>query len=112
MAGNISLGVFLGLFPVVFKFFGLPLDIRHVTLSTGMLASAAMSIGTEVFSSWDFYLCCLGVVAIGICNIAGAFLCSMLVALRARNVKAPQRSKIYRLFWKRIFERPSQLFWV
>ncbi len=112
MAGNISLGIFLGLFPIIFKFFGLPLDIRHVTLSTGMLAAATMSLGTSVFTSWNFYLCCLGIGAIGIANIAGAFLCSMLVALRARNVRAPQRSKIYRLFWKRIFERPSQLFWV
>ena len=43
MAGwgtNISLGFLLGLAPVFGVFLGLPIDVRHVTLSSGMLAFA------------------------------------------------------------------------
>src|SRR5262249_12052797 len=35
--GNVSLGFLLGMVPVLGVFFGLPLDVRHVTLSTGSL---------------------------------------------------------------------------
>lgn len=38
LGGNVALGVLLGMTPVVATFFGLPLDVRHVTLSTGTLA--------------------------------------------------------------------------
>ncbi|HMJ92011.1 MAG TPA: hypothetical protein VK530_19475, partial [Candidatus Acidoferrum sp.] len=40
LAGNISLGVMLGMIPEVAAFFGAPLDVRHVTLSTGQFAAA------------------------------------------------------------------------
>ena len=35
----------LGIVPVVAAFFGLPLDVRHVTLSTGQLAAAVGAAG-------------------------------------------------------------------
>ena len=37
LGGNSALGLMLGMTPVMGKFFGLPLDVRHVTLSTGAL---------------------------------------------------------------------------
>ena len=46
-ASNISLGLMLGLVPVVAAFFGLPLDVRHVTLSTGQLAAAVGALGLD-----------------------------------------------------------------
>jgi site-specific recombinase len=52
-AGNggpsISLGFMLGIMPALGAFFGLPLDVRHVTLSTGTLAFASASLGQRVF---------------------------------------------------------------
>src|SRR5208283_2287543 len=38
---SIVLGYLLGFTPVIVRFFGIPLDVRHVTLSTGTLALAA-----------------------------------------------------------------------
>jgi site-specific recombinase len=35
LGGNVSLGILLGMEPVIATFFGLPLEVRHVTLSTG-----------------------------------------------------------------------------
>ena len=49
LAGNISLGLMLGIIPVVAVFFGLPLDVRHVTLSTGQVTAAFAALGGEHF---------------------------------------------------------------
>ncbi len=111
-ASNFSLGLFLGLLPVVFQFFGIPLDIRHVTLSTGMITAAIFSLGIDSLWSWEFFWVFLGILGIGFCNVTSAFFCSMFVALRARDVEASQRSRIYRLFWRKVFKRPQRLFWV
>ena len=43
---SIVLGYLLGFTPVFGRFFGIPLDVRHVTLSTGTLALAAARYGT------------------------------------------------------------------
>ena len=112
MAGNISLGVFLGLFPVIFRFFGVPLDIRHVTLSTGSVTAAALQLGPDIFLTPDFLLAVAGLLAIASGNVVTAFIFSMFVALRAREVQAPERSKIYRSFWSRVFQNPLRLFWI
>ena len=45
LGGNVSLGILLGMEPVIATFFGLPLEVRHVTLSTGQLALASWSYG-------------------------------------------------------------------
>ena len=37
-SNSIVLGYLLGLSPVIARFFGIPLDVRHVTLNTGMVA--------------------------------------------------------------------------
>jgi site-specific recombinase len=44
-AANISLGFMLGLVPVIATFFGLGLDVRHVTLSSGQLGAATATLG-------------------------------------------------------------------
>ena len=46
---SISLGYLLGFTPVLWEFFGLPLDVRHVTLNTGMFAFAAARLGPLTF---------------------------------------------------------------
>jgi site-specific recombinase len=70
-----------------------------------MLTAAIASLGIESMESWNFTLAVFGILGIGIANVVGAFTCSMLVALRAREVKAVQRQKIYRAFLHRIFKR-------
>jgi hypothetical protein len=51
LGGNIALGVLLGMTPQIATFFGLPLDVRHVTLSTGQLALASFTLGSDVFTT-------------------------------------------------------------
>ena len=54
LGGNISLGFLLGMIPVIAAFFGLPLDVRHVTLSTGALALSVSSLGWGVVATTGF----------------------------------------------------------
>ena len=52
---RISLGFMLGLVPVIATFFGLGLDVRHVTLSAGQIAAACATLGLEVLHQPGFW---------------------------------------------------------
>lgn len=108
-AGNISLGFFLGLVPALCVFLGLPLDIRHVTLSSGALASAVVSLGVGSLSTWEFWLAVIGIMACGFLNVTVAFSMAMWVAIRARRVETPQRNQIYRAVLARLIKHPLSL---
>ena len=47
LSGNITLGFLMGFVPQLAGFFGVPLEIRHVTLSTGQLAGALATLGLD-----------------------------------------------------------------
>lgn len=80
LSGNIVLGMILGLVPVFGNFFGLPIDVRHVTLSSGNMAAAIHTLGLNVFKEPAIYLAILGVIATGILNLAVSFMISLRVA--------------------------------
>jgi site-specific recombinase len=87
LGGNTSLGFFLGMTPIMGKFFGLPLDVRHVTLSTGSLTLAACALGGAAFDSPDLFPAMLGIAIIGSLNFGVSFVLALAVALRARGVE-------------------------
>lgn len=110
-AGNISLGFFLGLIPALGTFSGLPIDVRHVTLSSGSLASAVVTLGVATLSTSDFWLAVVGIVACGFLNVVVAFSMAMFVAIRARRIQTPQRNQIYRAVLARLRKYPLSLFY-
>jgi len=110
-AGNISLGFFLGLIPAIGTFLGLPLDVRHVTLSAGSLSAAVVSLGLGSLGTWQFWLAVLGIVSCGILNVLVAFSMSMFVAIRARRIRTPERNLIYHAVVSRIKKQPRSLFY-
>ncbi len=105
-ASNISLGLMLGIVPVVMAFFGLPLDVRHVTLSTGQLAAAVGAVGWGVVGTWAFWSCAIAIVFVGVLNLSVSFFLAFKVALRSRGVKLSERSRIYRAIRQRLRRRP------
>ena len=92
----ISLGFLLGFTPEVSRFFGLPLDVRHVTLSTGMLALAAARYGTAAFGHDWFYSAVAGIGITFVLNLGVSFSIASVVALRAYNVQRSERLSILR----------------
>jgi site-specific recombinase len=95
IGGNATLGVLLGMTPVMGKFFGLPLDVRHVTLSTGALTLAGCGLGAEAITSPGYLAAMGGIAIIGSLNFGVSFVLALAVALRARQV---QRSDQFKLF--------------
>lgn len=109
IAGNISLGFFLGLVPVVATFIGLPLDVRHVTLSSGSLAAAIYSLGHEALQSPAFLLAVAGVISMAFLNLLVSFSLALAVAIRAKQLPAKEVMSILRYILRRILFNPLLL---
>lgn len=95
IAGSVSLGVFLGSTPIIGRFFGVPLDAKHVTLSTGALTFAVCSLWDSTLDQAGLAYACVGILFIGLLNFGVSFALALAVAARARNV--PQSAIFYLL---------------
>lgn len=104
LAANVSLGFMLGLVPAFAAFFGLGLDIRHVTLAAGQVTAAAFALGPSVLLEADFWWAVGGVLVIGPLNLAVSFYLAFRLALRAQNLNEVNRHRIrvgLRQRWRR-----------
>lgn len=106
LAANISLGFMLGLLPVVLGFFGLPLEVRHVTLGAGQLAAALGALGMDLLRQPVFWWCVAGIAVTGVLNLAVSFWLAFKVALRARGVRVDDRQRIRRAILRRMLQAP------
>ena len=106
LGGNISLGLMLGIIPSVAVFFGLPLDVRHVTLSTGQVTAAFAALGGEHFWVFSTVWLGIGILGIGLLNILVSFSLALFVAIRARNLRGPERHQFYRAIIGRFLKSP------
>jgi site-specific recombinase len=106
LAGNISLGLMLGIIPVVAIFFGLPLDVRHVTLSTGQVTAAFAALGGEHFLRFSTVWIAVGILGTGLLNLGVSFTLALWVAIRARNVRGPELHFFRRALLKRLVQSP------
>jgi site-specific recombinase len=106
LAGNISLGMMLGIVPEIAAFFGLPLDVRHVTLSTGQATAAFATLGVaHLWTSATIWVV-VGILGIGAFNILISFGLALLVAVRARNVRAPEQGLFIQAVFRRLLRAP------
>jgi site-specific recombinase len=107
LTANISLGLMLGLVPAVASFFALPIEVRHVTLSTGQLAAAVGALGFDILHQAPFWWCLAGIALTGGLNLAVSFFLAFKVALRSRGIRLTDRSRIYRAIRRRLWQRPA-----
>jgi site-specific recombinase len=106
IGGNVSLGFLLGMVPVFGKFLGLPLEVRHVTLSTGGLTLAASSLGVHADG---LAAAMVGIACIGLLNFGVSFVLALGMALRARTVEHVGRRLLQRVL-VRLFRSPLEFF--
>ncbi len=111
VAGNVSLGMMLGLLPALLAFVGLPIEVRHVTLSTGQLAAAASTLGWSVLATAAFWWCVAGIAAIGVLNLGVSFYLAFKVALRSRGVQVKDRGRIAAALRGRLWRSPGSFVW-
>jgi site-specific recombinase len=106
LGGNVSLGILLGMEPVIAAFFGLPLEVRHVTLSTGQLALASWSHGAGIFSLPSFWWAVVGIGVIGFMNLSVSFGLALMVAIRSTGRGAVSRRRLRRAVLARVRAAP------
>ena len=110
-ASNISLGFMLGLIPAFASFFGLGLDVRHVTLSAGQLAAACATLGWDVLRQSALWWCVAAIPVIGALNLGVSFYMALRLAMRAHNVTGVDRARVREVIWQRWRQAPLSFFW-
>ncbi len=110
-AANISLGFMLGLIPAFADFFGLGLEVRHVTLSAGQLGAACAALGWGVLHESALWWCVLALPVMGALNLGVSFYLAFRLALRAHNVTGFGRARISEVIGRRWVEAPLSFFW-
>ena len=103
---SISLGYLLAFTPVFAEFFGLPLDVRHVTLNTGMFAFAAARFGPAAFGQEWLYAAMVGIAMMFVLNLGVSFAIASFVALRAYDVSRKERASILRYVLEQMISSP------
>jgi site-specific recombinase len=106
LTANISLGFMLGIVPAVLAFFGLGLEVRHVTLSAGQVAAAAATLGWPVLHDPAFWWAVAGVVVIGPLNLAVSFYLAFRLALKAQAISDVNRTRIRAALRQRLRRAP------
>jgi site-specific recombinase len=106
---NISLGFMLGMMPEIGRFTGLPVDVRHVTLNTGIVSLAAAS-GAETGANNLTWLirAIAGVGVMFVLNLSVSFACSLLSAARAYELPAEDLGGILREIGRRLLRSPLE----
>jgi site-specific recombinase len=103
---SIVLGYMMGFFPEICHFFGIPLDVRHVTLNSGMLALSAARYGVSSFGHNWFYFAVSGIGMTFVLNLGVSFTIASITALRAYNVHHEERVKILKYLIKQALRNP------
>ncbi len=111
LAANVSLGLMLGLVPALLGFFGLPVDVRHVTLSSGQLGAAVGALGLGTVATAAFWWCMAGIAVTGLLNLTVSFTLAFRVALRSRGVRGVDRRRIAAALWRRLRSQPASFLW-
>ncbi|MBI3713535.1 MAG: preprotein translocase subunit TatB [Burkholderiales bacterium] len=109
LAGNFFLGFLLGGAAGLGTLLGVPLDVRHTTLSSAMWAYSLFALDFHL--SWQVFVSTmLGFLAIGIVNLGVSFYLALAVALRARGVDLSQRLQIGKALGRHLIAYPRTFF--
>ena len=109
LAGNFFLGFLLGGAAGLGTLLGVPLDVRHTTLSSAMWAYSLFALDFHL--SWQVFVSTmLGFLAIGIVNLGVSFYLALAVALRARGVDLSQRLQIGKALARHLIAYPRAFF--
>ena len=109
VVSNIWFGVFMGSAWAIGHFFGLPIDIRHITFASGNLAYGLYGMNF-IISLENILWCILGIGIIGLGNFIVSFGLSLWIALRSREVPASELKYLGRCVWRAFKTHPRAFF--
>jgi site-specific recombinase len=109
LVGNVALGFFLGMASFFGHIFGVPFDIRHITISAGNSAIAYYSQGN--LESTSFLLTVFGgVLLIGLFNFLVSFSLAFFVAVKSRGVRLRDYPELMTVLGKFFIKYPIDFF--
>jgi site-specific recombinase len=109
VAAALVLGFGLAFAPEIGRFFGAPLEVRHVTLVTGSLSLAVAALGFAPVEPDAWAAMLAGVVVIGMCNLGVSFALAFGTAVRARRIPAGRGFALLGQTALSILRRPQSL---
>lgn len=109
LVGNVALGFFLGMAGFIGHIFGIPFDIRHITIAAGNSAIAYYTNGHA--ESTTFLLTVFGgVLLIGLINFLVSFSLAFLVAIKSRGVRLKDYPEMLSVMGKFFIKFPIDFF--
>ena len=106
---NISLGFMLGMMPEIGRFTGLPADVRHVTLNTGIVSLAAASAADTGAGNLTWLIRAVaGIGVMFVLNLSVSFACSLFSAARAYELPADDLWGILKGIGRRLLRSPLE----
>jgi len=109
VVANVSLGLMLGLLPTILAFVGLPIEVRHVTLSTGSIAAAMGVLGTDTLHTAALWWAVGGVASMAVLNLAVSFTLAFSMALRSQGLRTGMRRLLRRDVLRAVAENPLRV---
>lgn len=100
LIGNIALGFFLGMASSVVKIFGIPFDIRHITISAGNASIGLYGVGWDHISKSYLLIVFIGILGIGFFNFLVSFTLAFFVAVRSRGIRLNEYPQFFEILWK------------
>lgn len=104
--GNIALGFFLGMAGILGKIFGIPFDIRHITISAGNCAIAVEQLGIRNINPGYLITVFFGVLGIGFLNFLVSFSLAFMVAVKSRGIQLREYPEFIRILWRYFRKNP------
>lgn len=109
-SSSIALGFALAFVPVAGSFFGLPLDARHVTLSTGAVSLSIGALGWNAITGKMIAFSALGILLIGAMNFGVSFVLALHVAMKANDIPKRKVRAILAACGQEFLKRPKKFF--
>lgn len=109
VVANVSLGLMLGLLPTILAFVGLPIEVRHVTLSTGSIAAAIGVLGAETLRTAALWWAVAGVASMAVLNLAVSFALAFSMALRSQGLRTDMRRLLRRDVLRAVAANPLRV---
>lgn len=105
--GNVALGFFLGMAGIIVKVFGVPFDIRHITIAAGNVGIGLYGLSLSDIS-WSFLAEVIaGVLGIGFFNFLISFGLAFFVALKSRGIQLRNYASFIGILGRYFFKYPA-----
>jgi site-specific recombinase len=99
LIGNISLGFFLGMAGFLGHTFGIPFDIRHITISAANAAIGFFGMDHAITTK-ELWYTLFGVFMIGFLNFAVSFSLAFIVAVKSRGIHLRNYPEFIGIIWR------------